>query len=58
MKNTLKPNSVTVQRLRAAADKVAPNRGAKPTEAPKDGAGTLLQRAKAASAEARRLLDR
>lgn len=58
MKNTLNANALTVQRLREAASKVAPNRGTKPAEVRKDSAGTLLQKAKAASAEAAKLLDR
>jgi hypothetical protein len=58
MKSTLKANSATLQRLREAASKVAPNRGVKPADAPKNSAGTLLQKAKAASAEAARLLGR
>jgi hypothetical protein len=58
MKNTLKHNSLTVEGLRAAANRVAPNRSSKPKDAPKDGAGTLLQKAKVASEEAERLLGR
>lgn len=57
MRNTLKPNKVTVQRLREAASKVAPNRGAKPSEVSKDSAGTLLKKSKLASEEAARLLE-
>ncbi len=54
----LKPNAATVTRLRAAAQKVAPNRGSKPSEVPRDSAGTLLKKAATASAEADRLLGR
>jgi hypothetical protein len=58
MRNTLKANAATVERLRAAASKVAPNRGAKPSEVSKNSAGTLLKKSKLASAEAARLLGR
>jgi hypothetical protein len=57
MKITLKTDSATVARLRAAASKVAPNRGPKPSEVSRDSAGTLLKKAEAASAEAARLLS-
>jgi hypothetical protein len=56
VKNSLKANVATVERLRKAATKVAPNRGPQPSEAPRDSAGTLLRRAKTASAEAAKLL--
>ena len=58
MKTTLGPNADTVQRLRDAASKVAPNRATKPAEVRKDSAGTLLRKSKLASAEAARLLGR
>jgi hypothetical protein len=58
MKNTLKANAPTLQRLREAAARVAPNRGTAPREVPKDSAGTLLKKSKLASAEAARLLGR
>ena len=56
MRNSLKANAVTVQRLREAAARVAPNRGDKPTEVSKDSAGTLLKKSKLAFEEAGRLL--
>jgi hypothetical protein len=57
LKNSLKANAVTVQRLREAASKVAPNRGVKPTEVSRNSAGTLLKKSKLAFEEANRLLD-
>lgn len=58
MRNRLKMDAATVERLRDAASRVAPNRSAEPRDVPKDSAGTLLKKAKEASAEAARLLGR
>ena len=58
MRNGLRADAATVERLREAANKVAPNRGTKPAEASSDSAGTLLRKAKDASEEAARLLGR
>jgi hypothetical protein len=58
MKHGLKMNEATFERLREAADRVAPNRSAIPREVPEDNAGTLLKKAKEAAAKAARLMGR
>ncbi len=57
-RNSLKANAVTVERLREAATKVAPESRREADGSSRNSAGTLLKKSKLAFEEATRLLDR